>query len=172
MAMAYVGLGSNLGYGAASPADTVLAALRELKSLGDPGAHSSLYASQPVGFSHQPGFVNAVAALETPLDAEALLAELLHLERRFGRDRSSGIPNGPRSLDLDLLLLGDTVITTGQLTLPHPRLADRRFVLAPLAEIAPQLRHPLLGSTMRELLSRLPQDGENGVDAVTQLKTG
>lgn len=167
LALAYIGLGSNLGFDGDSPAETVRSALRELAGLGEVVAWSSLYATEPVGFSEQPGFVNAVAAVETGLGAEAVLEELLQLERRFGRDRSSGVRNGPRSLDLDLLLLGELAMETEQLKLPHPRLAERRFVLTPLVEIAPELRHPLLGRTMRELLADLPEDGENGVATVT-----
>ncbi len=159
-----------MGFAGASPADTVLAAMHALSGLGEVRGRSSLYATVPVGFSEQPGFVNAVAAVETDIDADALLGELLSLERRFGRDRSAGLKNGPRSLDLDLLLVGDLLRETEQLLLPHPRLAERRFVLAPLAEIAPALRHPVEGKTMLELLSELPEEGENGVTAVSLLR--
>ena len=95
-----------------------------------------------------------------------MLRGLLAIERELGRDRSKGVPNGPRTLDLDLLLMGDTVIVGEELTLPHPALVRRRFVLAPLAEIAPQIRHPQCNQTIAELLALLPDEGENRVSAV------
>jgi 2-amino-4-hydroxy-6-hydroxymethyldihydropteridine diphosphokinase len=99
---------------------------------------SSLYRSAPVGHDEQPDFVNAVAQLETALPAERLLAELHEIEARHGRTRS--FPNAPRTLDLDLLLYGDAVLALSALTVPHPRMHERAFVLKPLLEIAPQLR--------------------------------
>ena len=95
---------------------------------------------------------------------------MLAIERELGRDRSHGVPNGPRTLDLDLLLMDETITVGEELTLPHPALVRRRFVLAPLAEIAPQLRHPQRDQTIAELLALLPDEGENQVSAVRRLE--
>ncbi len=132
-------------------------------------AQSHLYRTEPVGLESQPAFVNAVAQLETDLEPEPLLAFLLALERRYGRDRSLDPPKGPRTLDLDLLLVDELVQRTENLQLPHPGLAERRFVLAPLAEIAPELRIPGLGTTVREILAALPDTGPNRCEAVQRL---
>jgi 2-amino-4-hydroxy-6-hydroxymethyldihydropteridine diphosphokinase len=132
---AYVGIGSNLD----QPADQVgrafdeLAAIRDTKLRG----RSSLYRSAPMGRADQPDFINAVAALETTLSAEQLFAKLKAIEKRHGRERS--FRNAPRTLDLDLLLFGDAKLHSAQLTIPHPRMHERAFVLAPLLEIAPEL---------------------------------
>jgi 2-amino-4-hydroxy-6-hydroxymethyldihydropteridine diphosphokinase len=162
MPIAYIALGSNLGDRAKTLAD----AKERLNRLGRVEACSSLYETEPVGFHEQPAFLNAVLALETELEPLFLLHALLAIERELGRDRRHSVPNGPRTLDLDLLLMGDTVVTTEELTLPHPALARRRFVLAPLAEIAPHLRHPQSNLTIAELLARLPDEGENRVSGV------
>jgi 2-amino-4-hydroxy-6-hydroxymethyldihydropteridine diphosphokinase len=134
---AFVALGANLGDAAATVAQAgdALAALPRTRLV----ARSSLYRSAPVDAAG-PDFVNAVAELETDLQALALLAELQAIELRFGRMR--GPRNAPRTLDLDLLLHGESVLRTPELTLPHPRLHLRAFVLVPLAEIAPELRLP------------------------------
>jgi len=135
---AFIGLGANLG----DPEAQVRRAFAALTEL--PGtrllAASSLYRSAPVGYTVQPDFVNAVAQIETRLGAEALLRELLATEARFGRVRQ--FPNAPRTLDLDLLLYGDRVIAEPGLVVPHPRMHERAFVLAPLAEIAPDTMIP------------------------------
>ncbi len=135
---AFIGLGANLG----DPEAQVRRALAALAEL--PGtrllAASSLYRSAPLGVIAQPDFINAVAAAETTLAARALLEALLAAERRFGRRRD--FPGAPRTLDLDLLLYGDRVIAEPGLVVPHPRMHERAFVLAPLAEIAPDIAIP------------------------------
>jgi 2-amino-4-hydroxy-6-hydroxymethyldihydropteridine diphosphokinase len=165
MPTAYIALGSNLG----DRAQTLAAASDCLGRHGRIAARSSLYETEPVGYHHQPAFLNAVLALETQLEPLPLLHALLAIERELGRDRNQSVPNGPRTLDLDLLLLGDAIVAGEELTLPHPALAQRRFVLVPLAEIAPDLRHPQSNQTMAELLALLPDEGENGISAVRRL---
>ena len=139
---AYVGIGSNLGM----PTQQIMQAIELLDAI--PGSRlidsSSLYRSAPFGGIEQPDFVNAVAAMLTTLDAPALLTHLLDLEKRQGRERG-GARWGPRVLDLDLLVFGDTVLDEPGLTLPHPGIAERNFVLLPLREIAPELVIPGLG---------------------------
>jgi len=139
---AYIGLGSNL----AEPRSQVERALQELAALPRCRliGRSSLYRSAPVGHAAQPDFVNAVAALDTELDAHGLLRELQALEARHGRARS--FPNAPRTLDLDLLLFGSERIADERLVVPHPRMHERAFVLEPLLEIAPQAEIPGHGS--------------------------
>ncbi len=136
--IATIGLGANLD----DPAAQVEYALTELDRL--PGtrlvARSSLYASAPVGYVDQPDFINAVAQVETGLAPRALLAALLDIEHRHGRERS--FRNAPRTLDLDLLLYGDAHFHEDGLTLPHPRMHERGFVLLPLMEIAPDTAIP------------------------------
>jgi 2-amino-4-hydroxy-6-hydroxymethyldihydropteridine diphosphokinase len=165
MLTAYIALGSNLG----NRAEALSSAVGHLRSLGRVVALSSLYETDPVGYHDQPAFLNAAVALETQLEPLPLLRGLLAIERELGRDRSQGPLKGPRTLDLDLLLMGDWVIAGEELSLPHPALTQRRFVLAPLAEIAPELRHPESNETMAELLALLPDEGENRISAVRRL---
>lgn len=150
MTRAWIGLGSNLG----DSRRQIAAACTRLDEL--PGtslrATSRLYRSAPWGPVAQPRYLNAVAEVETALDASGLLAALLEIESLHGRERS--VRWGPRTLDLDLLLYDGETISSPQLTVPHPRLAERAFVLVPLAEIAPDIEVPGLGS-VAELLSRV-----------------
>lgn len=166
MQTAYIGMGGNLASSAGAPEATLAAAARRLESLGRVARRSSLYSTAPVGFASQPRFVNAVVELETELEPRELLEGLQRVELEFGRDRSSGIANGPRTLDLDILLLGEVKISEPGLEIPHPRLNERAFVLVPLSEIAPELLVPGRGATMGELLGRLQADA----DAVVRIK--
>lgn len=155
METAYIALGSNLPSAAGTPAQTLDAAIVRLAELGIVLAHSAYYETAPVGYADQPSFLNAAAALSTSLEPEALLDRLLAIERDFGRDRSHGIPNGPRTLDLDLLLYGNRILSTPTLQLPHPRMAERAFVLVPLRDIAPGLIHPQNGLSVSQLVEDL-----------------
>jgi 2-amino-4-hydroxy-6-hydroxymethyldihydropteridine diphosphokinase len=141
---AYVGLGSNLGDREA----TIRSAVAELEAAEgvEVVAVSTLIDTEPVGYVDQPRFLNGVAALETVLPAHAFLDLLLAVEARFGRDRAAVPAQGPRTLDLDLLLYGDAEIDEPGLRIPHPRLHERAFVLRPLAELAPDLLVPGKGS--------------------------
>ena len=138
MTVAYVGLGANIG----EPRRQLQAAIEELKGLPDTQLvlASDLYRSAPVDYADQPDFLNAVAKLDTALAPEALLDRLQDIENRHGRERS--FAGAPRTLDLDLLLYGDRVLDTPRLTLPHPRMHERAFVLAPLSAIAPDAMIP------------------------------
>jgi 2-amino-4-hydroxy-6-hydroxymethyldihydropteridine diphosphokinase len=148
---AWIALGGNLGDREAS----LGAALQEASRFSDIVQVSSFYETEPVGFAEQPPFLNAVARLRTELDPRSLLDHLLAVEHQLGRART--IRNGPRVIDLDLLLYGQSVIDEPGLEIPHPRLHERRFVLAPLAELAPGLIHPVLQQTIAELLAKLPE---------------
>ena len=165
--IAYIALGANLG----KPTETVIAAIDALAKLAEQPqlqgtrivAVSSLYRTAPVGLKHQPDFINAVVALETPAAAgpHKLLDALFAIEGNFGRQRS--IPNAARTLDLDLLLYGDCILGEAHLTLPHPRMHQRAFVLAPLLEVAPDYVIPghgpvrtLLEACHGQSITRLP----------------
>lgn len=144
VARAHIGIGSNLG----DPQQQVERAIGALRALPESRlqAQSARYRSLPWGDPDQDDYINAVVAIDTTLTPQQLLAELLAIELAQGRDRSSGRRNGPRTLDLDLLLHGDARIDEPGLQLPHPRLHERAFVLLPLAEIAPDLIIPGHGS--------------------------
>jgi 2-amino-4-hydroxy-6-hydroxymethyldihydropteridine diphosphokinase len=148
----FVGLGSNLG----DREGTLRAAVGRLRNLPETRviAVSTLRNTEPVGNVDQPRFLNGAVELETGLSARALLGALLELERAFGRDRASVAAQGPRTLDLDLLLYGQEEIDEPGLEIPHPRLHERRFVLEPLADLDPALEVPGKGS-VQTLLARL-----------------
>lgn len=145
-ATAYIALGANIG----EPQQQIAAGFAALAALPDTRllARSSLYRSAPVGYADQPDFINAVAAIDTALAPQALLAALLGIERANGRVRD--FPNAPRTLDMDIVLYADRVINEPGLTVPHPRMFERAFVLVPLAEIAPEVHVPTHG-TVRDL---------------------
>lgn len=155
MRTAYIGMGANLPGPAGTPEATLVAAAQRLNCLGRVVARSSLYSTTPVGFAGQPRFLNAAISLETDLAPRLLLIALLDVEREFGRDRSTAIPNGPRTLDLDILLIDGVAVSEPGLEIPHPRLAERGFALIPLAEIAPQASDPRTGTTVGQWLKRL-----------------
>lgn len=147
-------LGANLG----DARSTLLDALDLLDSLLGPLTRAPLYETRPVSPIPQPDFVNTVALGSTSLPPDAVLALAQQVERHAGR-RRGGERNAPRPLDVDLLLYGDRVTDEPELTLPHPRLTSRRFVLAPLADVAPERIVPPSGQTVRELFEQTPDDG-------------
>jgi len=159
MHRAWIGLGSNLGPGRA----TLSASWEELGRTDgiETLALASPYRTQPLGMASTQLFTNSAGALATRLPPRELLAVLLAVEARFGRQRAAGqAGQEDRRLDLDLLCYDDVVLQTPQLLLPHPRLHQRLFVLVPLAEISPELVHPVLGRTVRRLLRELEAAGE------------
>ena len=146
----YLSLGSNLGDRAAH----LRAAIERVSKAGTVKATSSFYETEPVDFRDQPWFFNCVVALETAKTPRELLAYALAIEEKMGRRRAPD--KGPRTIDIDILLFGDRVIDEPGLKIPHPAMQERRFVLEPLAEIAPKAFHPVLKKTARELLVELP----------------
>jgi 2-amino-4-hydroxy-6-hydroxymethyldihydropteridine diphosphokinase len=155
----YLGLGSNVG-------DREANLRAAIARLGAPDLRvlrvSPVYETEPVGYADQRWFWNAVAEAETELFPLQLLARAGQIERALGRRRS--IPNGPRTIDIDVLLYGATIMKSPALEIPHPRMTERRFVLAPLADLAPELRHPVLRRSVRELLDAAPQAAVRRVD--------
>jgi 2-amino-4-hydroxy-6-hydroxymethyldihydropteridine diphosphokinase len=153
--IAAIALGSNLDSGFGGREANLREAVRRVGAMGEVKAVSSFYETEPVGYLDQPMFLNGAMLLETQLGPEELLEGLLRVERAMGRDRVGAVAKGPRVIDLDLLLVGDLVMTTEQLVLPHPEMQARAFVLEPLAEIAPEMVHPVLGASVREMLARI-----------------
>lgn len=170
MRTAYIGMGANLPGPAGEPVATLAAAAERLGGLGRVVARSSLYSTAPVGFAAQPRFFNAAVAVETGLEPRTLLEALLDIEREFGRDRSTAIPNGPRTLDLDILLIDGVAVCEPGLEVPHPRLAERGFALIPLAEIAPQASDPRTGITVAQWLQRLFPDPADALNSVAPIQ--
>ena len=151
---AYLSLGSNLGDREAHLRD----AISRLGSEGRVAAVSSFYETEPVEVTTQPWFLNCAIALETPKTPEVLMASILRIEQGMGRKREQ--KKGPRTIDIDILLFGNAVIATPKLTVPHPAMQERRFVLEPLAEIRPEALHPRFNKTVLELLAALPPGQE------------
>lgn len=156
----YLSLGSNLG----DRENNLREAIERIGQIGRVGAVSSLYETEPVEFTEQPEFLNCAAELDTSLTPGQLMKKLLEVEGAMGRQRLQ--KKGPRIIDIDILLFGDEVVDGPALRIPHPAIQERRFVLEPLAEIAPGLIHPVLKKTIRELLAELPAG-----QTVAKLKT-
>ena len=159
-AAVYLGLGANVGNRLAN----LRLALARMQTFARVEAVSRLYETAPVGLKEQPPFLNAACRVTTGLEPAALLRFLKNLEAEIGR-RPGGPLWGPRPIDLDILLYGERVVETDGLRIPHPRLAERAFVLAPLCDLAPELRHPVLGKTIRELLDAVDEGGVKVVAA-------
>jgi len=153
--LAAIALGSNLDSSFGDREANLREALRRLAEFGELRAVSAFYDTDPVGYVDQPRFLNAAALLETALEPKELMRGLLAIERGMGREREGVVAKGPRVIDLDLLLYGEQVMSTAELTLPHPAMHERRFVLEPLAEIAPQMKHPVLKLSVAEMLDRV-----------------
>jgi len=149
MTTAYLSLGSNIGDRVAN----IRACIARLSSVGRVGKISSLYETEPMELREQPWFVNCVVELEAELGPAELLAVIRKIEAEFGRTRE--VPKGPRTIDIDILLVDSLVLKERDLQVPHPAMHKRRFVLQPLAEIAPEAFHPVLARTARELLQDL-----------------
>ena len=160
----YLGLGANLGDRQAN----ILQALQYIQTRAIITAVSSFYETEPVGYLEQPRFLNIVCAVETELPADELLRFLKWIEKRMGRTKS--FRDAPRPIDIDILLYDDQVLQSAELTIPHPRMHERAFVLVPLAEIAPQARHPALQATVAELAERVSSTGVKRVERSLKLR--
>ncbi|HEY1270950.1 MAG TPA: 2-amino-4-hydroxy-6-hydroxymethyldihydropteridine diphosphokinase [Terriglobales bacterium] len=149
----YLSLGSNLG----DRALNLKTAIEQLRHLGEVTAVSSIYETQPLEVPNQPWFLNCTVALETEKMPKQLLSAILTIEQDMGRRRPpTPQKKGPRSIDIDILLFGGSIVDTATLTIPHPAMHERLFVLQPLAEIAPEQRHPVFKRTVLELRDALP----------------
>jgi 2-amino-4-hydroxy-6-hydroxymethyldihydropteridine diphosphokinase len=149
--LVYLSLGSNIGDRASQLRD----ALARLGVAGRVVAVSSFYETEPVEFTPQPWFLNCAVALETSKTQQQLMSAILSIEEEMGRRRVQR--KGPRSIDIDILLFGDAIMDSKEITIPHPATHQRRFVLEPLAEIAPEVLHPVFKKTIRELRDALPE---------------
>lgn len=148
--IAFLSLGSNVGDRIAN----LKAAIERIGSLGEVIATSSIYETEPVEFKAQPWFLNCVVKLGMEKMPKQLLAAILTIETEMGRHRQQ--KKGPRLIDIDILLFGNSIVESQGLTIPHPAMHERRFVLEPMSEIAPDVRHPVFKQRMRELLEKLP----------------
>jgi 2-amino-4-hydroxy-6-hydroxymethyldihydropteridine diphosphokinase len=155
MHRAAIALGSNLASSFGNPVENLRVAVERIGALGRVLAVSSLLETEPEIYLEQPRFVNAALLLETGLEPLELMRALLRIELAMGRVRTGIPPKGPRVIDLDLIFFDDLLVETEELTLPHPGVAERRFVLAPLNEIAPEWVHPGTGLTVAEMLAAL-----------------
>jgi 2-amino-4-hydroxy-6-hydroxymethyldihydropteridine diphosphokinase len=148
--LAYLSLGSNIG----ERSDHLREAIEQIRAHGRVLAVSSFYETEPVEVADQDWFLNCALSLETSESPAQLMSSLLAIERQMGRRRVQ--KKGPRTIDIDILLFAETVVNSPEVAIPHPAMATRRFVLEPLAEIAPDARHPVLKKSVKELLDGLP----------------
>ena len=151
----FLGLGSNLG----DRAGAIKEACATLAGLLDELEQASFYETRPRDLADQPLFLNTVVSGVTSLEPEDLLSALHDVENELGRNRANEITKGPRTLDIDILLFGGRIIESDRLVVPHPRMLERKFVLVPLVELSPELRHPATGTLFQDYLERLESQG-------------